>query len=410
MKMHKIVRTVCCVLLVMCLAGLARAQDDNNKVYEEKLSQLKPGDIDGNFKLGLWCLQNKLTEQANSQFEKVLSLNPDHAGAREKLGYVKADGQWLTPKDRDLINKIIKSYPWKGAIDSAGADSEKLPWEKAREKTTEHFVVKTDLSADALNDVCFLLEYAYFLLDELFKFPEPKEKLTVLVPKSRAEFETVLGDKVDLKIIGSAPLASIHGFFNSRNDPYNKAHQEDYLITYYYKMEKYNRTTSTTVLHEMSHYASSLAKMAFDLPAFPMWVEEGLSTYFEASKVVDKRLTTNCLNEPRLRNLRVYMEKHSLIKLSDLINLPRIEFGNDVCYCQSWSLVYFLNNGKKGKYKNGFRDYISAVKEKKIEAKSTETDIYIQNKDDNIKIFENLTGMPMVELEKEWNEFISGLK
>ncbi|MFH0888633.1 MAG: hypothetical protein V1871_05430 [Planctomycetota bacterium] len=73
------------------------------EVYQEKLAQVKEGDLRGYFDLGLWCQQNKLDAQAKEMFEKIIALNPDHFGARDKLGYVKYKNQWIK---KDEIAKV----------------------------------------------------------------------------------------------------------------------------------------------------------------------------------------------------------------------------------------------------------------------------------------------------------------
>ncbi|MFH1422841.1 MAG: hypothetical protein ABIH42_09050 [Planctomycetota bacterium] len=76
----------------------------NEEIYQEKLSQLSPDDVNGQYDLGVWCEQNHLSEQAKFHFEKVIQLNPDYAKARAKLGYVKYKNKWVKPEEKVKVD------------------------------------------------------------------------------------------------------------------------------------------------------------------------------------------------------------------------------------------------------------------------------------------------------------------
>jgi hypothetical protein len=52
---------------------------------------------DGHWKLGLWCEQKGLKDQAHVEFLIVCQLDPNREAAWKKLGYLKQDGKWTTP-------------------------------------------------------------------------------------------------------------------------------------------------------------------------------------------------------------------------------------------------------------------------------------------------------------------------
>ncbi|MBI3466521.1 MAG: HEAT repeat domain-containing protein [Planctomycetes bacterium] len=60
------------------------------------------------FKLAQWCEQNKLYRQRREHLEKVIELDPDHKQAREKLGYVKLEGKWLTPQEQKEAKGLVR--------------------------------------------------------------------------------------------------------------------------------------------------------------------------------------------------------------------------------------------------------------------------------------------------------------
>jgi hypothetical protein len=93
---------------ILCLALLAQ---DTVLVreYERKLGSLGPRDVEDHFKLGQWCLKNGLRDLAEARFEAVLAESPDHAGAREGLGYVKEGGGWKETPARQLRKRCLEA-------------------------------------------------------------------------------------------------------------------------------------------------------------------------------------------------------------------------------------------------------------------------------------------------------------
>lgn len=60
------------------------------------------------FKLAVWCEQHKLWRQRREHLQKVIELDPDHSQAREKLGYVKQDGKWLTGQELKEAKGLVR--------------------------------------------------------------------------------------------------------------------------------------------------------------------------------------------------------------------------------------------------------------------------------------------------------------
>ncbi|MHC4859795.1 MAG: hypothetical protein ACYTDY_06855, partial [Planctomycetota bacterium] len=64
--------------------------------YRERAKALSPDDTTGHYQLGLWCVKKGLTNEAHLEFERVIALEPDHAGARRELGYARHGDRWLS--------------------------------------------------------------------------------------------------------------------------------------------------------------------------------------------------------------------------------------------------------------------------------------------------------------------------
>jgi hypothetical protein len=51
--------------------------------------------------LGQWAQGRKLPSLARKAWRRAIALDPDHAAARAALGYVRHEGEWMTPAERD---------------------------------------------------------------------------------------------------------------------------------------------------------------------------------------------------------------------------------------------------------------------------------------------------------------------
>ena len=55
--------------------------------------------VEGNLKLANWCRERSLPQQERAHLLRILELNPDQSGIRERLGMRNINGQWLTKED-----------------------------------------------------------------------------------------------------------------------------------------------------------------------------------------------------------------------------------------------------------------------------------------------------------------------
>lgn len=87
---------------------------------ERKRAALDPDDAEGRAALAAWLEENGWSAKAQEEYKAVLEIDPDHRGARKALGYlffegkwrthdevmelqgyVRHDGKWVTPAERD---------------------------------------------------------------------------------------------------------------------------------------------------------------------------------------------------------------------------------------------------------------------------------------------------------------------
>jgi hypothetical protein len=73
-----------------------------------KLRERASKDAGANYELGRWCERQKMAGLATVHFEAAIAADPDHAGAREKLGHVHHHGEWLTNDELKVKQGWIK--------------------------------------------------------------------------------------------------------------------------------------------------------------------------------------------------------------------------------------------------------------------------------------------------------------
>ena len=72
------------LFVILCSPGMIEGKT-KRETYQDKLTKLKPDDIKGHYRLGTWCLRNKLSREAQTHFERVLEMDPAHKHASKKL-------------------------------------------------------------------------------------------------------------------------------------------------------------------------------------------------------------------------------------------------------------------------------------------------------------------------------------
>jgi hypothetical protein len=55
-----------------------------------------PDTVEGNLQLADWCADRKLADQERAHLTRVIDLNPDHMAARDRLGFVRQNGGWVS--------------------------------------------------------------------------------------------------------------------------------------------------------------------------------------------------------------------------------------------------------------------------------------------------------------------------
>ena len=73
-----------------------QSTEDLRKIHRERLVQIRMADAEAHFDLAKWLDRVGLADEGRARLGAVLSLDPNHAGARRMLGYVLKKGRWVS--------------------------------------------------------------------------------------------------------------------------------------------------------------------------------------------------------------------------------------------------------------------------------------------------------------------------
>jgi hypothetical protein len=67
-----------------------------------------PATAESQYALALWCVDNDLPTEYRFHLQEVIRLDPNHAAARKRLGFVQRQGQWLTEEEAKSADGYVK--------------------------------------------------------------------------------------------------------------------------------------------------------------------------------------------------------------------------------------------------------------------------------------------------------------
>jgi hypothetical protein len=252
-------------------------------------------------------------------------------------GFVQHDGRWMSRDEKEKIEKreaelaALKSkLQPKGLIDKPGADTESLPWNKARLVKTANYRIKSNLNVDAVNDCAYTMEVLHLNFKKVLGLEQKKmATFQVNVARTAAEYHKDLG----------GPQGAL-GHCSSEGE-----------ICAFYLPGEHGLNTTSVLMHEGTH------QFVFRIsPNAPIWMHEGMATYFECSKFDGRDLKIGLKNKLRLGTIQGSIQNGTYAPLSEFIAGK----GGDP-YSQGWSLVYYLIHAHNGRYARCFDRYLRKV-------------------------------------------------
>lgn len=118
-------------------------------------------------------------------------------------------------------------------------------------------------------------------------------------------------------------------------------------------------TTLNTVFHEGTHLVFDLSSSK-SIGRFPIWLNEGLATYFAESGPMDGRFQLGGLNVGMAQLVAVAQERGLLTSTEQIIEAGTAEFqgvDNGLYYAAAHTLAAFLLQGEEGVYRDSFGSY-----------------------------------------------------
>lgn len=131
------------------------------------------------------------------------------------------------------------------------------------------------------------------------------------------------------------------------------------------------RSRSISLLQHEGFHQYAHAAIGRELP---LWANEGLAEYFSHCLVIRRRVMTGIVDAHSLRSVQDAIENRNFIEFDELLDITSEQWwanmrpGNEggkgsLQYYQSWSIVYFLFHGDRGRYRKAFTGYLKALAE-----------------------------------------------
>jgi tetratricopeptide (TPR) repeat protein len=80
-------------------------QDEFQRRLDEAVAA---GDAGAVYGVGLWAQEQGLRSLARHAFERAITIDPNHEGARRALGYVRYKGEWLTREEAYMAMGLVR--------------------------------------------------------------------------------------------------------------------------------------------------------------------------------------------------------------------------------------------------------------------------------------------------------------
>ncbi|MBC8352585.1 MAG: HEAT repeat domain-containing protein [Planctomycetes bacterium] len=117
-----------------------------------KLREDRRDTVEDHLQLADWCSERRMSDQERAHLSRVIDLDPNHADARERLGFQLADGQWIQAaqiqrqaEDRESWQTALED--WRSKVLDLRKDLGQSNPDK-RERAAEH--IRAITSTDAI--------------------------------------------------------------------------------------------------------------------------------------------------------------------------------------------------------------------------------------------------------------------
>lgn len=385
----------------------------NPEIFEERAAECSTADEWCD--LGDWAKEQGESDLSTRAYREATKLDPASARAREALGEVEVEGEWV-PFEEAMRRQGKEFYrgEWRTPEEIAELEreeedarrNEKLkgrrelemeykgrPWAAIDPIITPNYEIWCNSTEELAQYYADVMEALYKKYDKVFPkkfFPRNSTARSVVyIHANHQQF-----------MDWTANGPGTGGFYNllSRN------------VTAYHGSFGTTGSTEEVLAHEGTHQFEGLI---FDnLRALPMWFIEGLAVYFgDGSKITRRNVEINEIPRDRLVGLKQAIEDGTYCELKDLLRITQPRFSG-FYYGHGWGVIYWCLWGHKMGAGNG--DSGSAIMDDwlikcRTEAKKDEPCDY----EAMATYFEQLivreTGKSLAEWEEDYKEWILGL-
>ena len=255
---------------------------------------------------------------------------------------------------------------------------------------TGHYIIGYNSSEEyarrvgALYEQLYRVFYAYWK-NQQWNLLEPEFPLVSLVLKDRSEFLVHAGAEI------GETAESVIGYYHLGTNR---------MMTY--NVADFERNVAT-IIHEATHQLAYNSGMQRRYADNPMWVSEGLATYFEAP---DRRNPNkwrgigqvNRVNLARWRKYEPNRPQESLLTLLSDDMRYRSSATAEAAYAEGWALSYFLIKTKR-------KQYVDYLRQLSASKPATE-----RSTGERIEMFQQAFGTTLAELDKEFLQYMKRIR
>jgi len=245
---------------------------------------------------------------------------------------------------------------------------------------TNHYIIGYNSSEKYARRVGALYEQLYrgfytYWKNQRWKLPEPKFPLVSLVLKDREDFVKFAGAEI------GDTAQTVIGYYHLGTNR---------MMTY--NVPNFERN-SATIIHEATHQLCYNGEMQRRYADNPMWVSEGLATYFETPDRRNPRKWRGIgrVNQVNLARWKKYLPNRPSESLATLLS-DDMRYRNsataEAAYAEGWALTYYLIKTKRKEYVA----YLKTLSQGKLAAERT--------KQERIEMFQKAFGMSIVDIDK----------
>lgn len=335
------------------------------------------------------ALHGGFTSYAMAIVRELIQQDPDHAKARELLGYSRLGDEWLQPFPRKMK---LKGYEWttdfgwlpkshvpryqKGERYVNGrwmsADKEaaiRQDFQYAWEIQTDHYIVRTNYSLERGVELGRALEDFYEFFHQTFAafFDEPEQLQKIFNGASRGDIRNPKQYLVHFYRTREEYVSRLQAQFPSIQATNGIYLTGDRTAHFYFDAQG---AAEDTLFHEATHqlfYESHLLNRPIAEQA-NFWIVEGIACYFESFRRDNGTFTIGDPGHIRFAGARMnYIDKEFYVPLREFTAMGSTRFqslpSNELprSYTQAAGLAHFFMEYENGIYRDAVVSHLSQI-------------------------------------------------